>query len=257
MRSAKQRGMRVHAWRGIGAGYNKFVSESFLDEVAPARGVDPLAFRLELTKDHPRAQAVIKAVAEMSNFKQEADGPRPRHRLLRLSRHADGGRRRGVGRQGDRQDQGPQLLDRGRSGPRRSSRRTSQAQIESAIVYGLSGALSEELSMKGGAIQQSNFNDYHVLRMSDMPELHIKIIATDNPPTGMGEVGIPTVAPAIGNAVAQLTGKRLRHLPMSAGPGEEGAGVTPAFAQPCPPRPAGDAAGFFLRLWQGRAAGIS
>jgi isoquinoline 1-oxidoreductase subunit beta len=83
------------------------------------------------------------------------------------------------------------------------------------IVYGLSGALSEELSMKGGAIQQSNFNDYHVMRMSDMPELHIKIIATNNPPTGMGEVGIPTVAPAIGNAVAQLTGKRLRHLPMS------------------------------------------
>ena len=91
----------------------------------------------------------------------------------------------------------------------------SQAQIESAIVYALSGALSEELTMKGGAIQQHNFNDYHVLRMSDMPELHIKIIATDNPPTGMGEVGIPTVAPAIGNAVAQLTGKRLRHLPMS------------------------------------------
>jgi len=92
----------------------------------------------------------------------------------------------------------------------------SQAQVESAIVYGLSAALSEELSMKGGAVQQSNFNDYHVLRMSDMPELHIKIIATNNPPTGMGEVGIPTVAPAIGNAVAQLTGKRLRHLPMSA-----------------------------------------
>ena len=91
----------------------------------------------------------------------------------------------------------------------------AQAQVESAIVYALSGALSEELTMKGGAIQQSNFNDYHVLRMSDIPELHIRIIATNNPPTGMGEVGIPTVAPAIGNAVAALTGKRLRHLPMS------------------------------------------
>ena len=91
----------------------------------------------------------------------------------------------------------------------------AQAQVESAIVYGLSGALSEELSMKDGAVQQSNFNDYHVMRMSDIPELHIKIMPTDNPPTGMGEVGIPCVAPAIGNAVAQLTGKRLRHLPMS------------------------------------------
>ena len=70
--------------------------------------------------------------------------------------------------------------------------------------------------MKDGVVQQSNFNDYHVMRMSDVPQIHMKVIVTDNPPTGMGEVGIPTVAPAIGNAVAQLTGKRLRHLPMSA-----------------------------------------
>ena len=70
----EQRGMRVHAWRGIGAGYNKFVSESFLDEVAAAKGMDPLAIRLELTKDKPRAQAVIKAVAEMSNYKKKRPG---------------------------------------------------------------------------------------------------------------------------------------------------------------------------------------
>src|SRR5215210_6836083 len=70
----EERGMRVHAWRGIGAGYNKFVSESFLDEVAQARGVDPLEYRLELTKGQPRAQAVIKAVAEMSNYKKKRPG---------------------------------------------------------------------------------------------------------------------------------------------------------------------------------------
>src|SRR5262245_64345199 len=68
------RGMRAYAWRGIGAGYNKFVSESFVDEVAAARGVDPLAFRLELTKDHPRAQAVINAVAEMADWKKKRAG---------------------------------------------------------------------------------------------------------------------------------------------------------------------------------------
>jgi isoquinoline 1-oxidoreductase beta subunit len=210
----EQRGMRVHAWRGIGAGYNKFVSESFLDEVAAARGVDPLDFRLELTKDQPRAQAVIKAVAEMSNYKKKRPG---RGLGIAFSDYHDT-LTAGVAEVSVDKATGkikvhnywiavdPGLVIQPEN---------AQAQIESAIVYGLSGALSEELSMKGGAIQQSNFNDYHVMRMSDMPELHIKIIATNNPPTGMGEVGIPTVAPAIGNAVAQLTGKRLRHLPMS------------------------------------------
>ena len=70
--------------------------------------------------------------------------------------------------------------------------------------------------MKDGAIQQSNFNDYPVLRMSDLPDIHTRIVATDNPPTGMGEIGVVAVAPAIANAMFQLTGKRLRHLPMSA-----------------------------------------
>ncbi len=211
----EQRGMRVHAWRGIGAGYNKFVSESFLDEVAAARGVDPFDYRLELTKNHPRAQAVIKTVAAMSDYKRKRPG---RGLGIAFSDYHDT-LTAGVAEVSVDKATGkikvhnywiavdPGLVIQPEN---------AQAQIESAIVYGLSGALSEELSMKGGAIQQSNFNDYHVLRMSDMPELHIKIIATNNPPTGMGEVGIPTVAPAIGNAVAQLTGKRLRHLPMSA-----------------------------------------
>ena len=170
--------------------------------------------RLELTKDHPRAQAVIKAVAEMSNYKKKRPG---RGLGIAFSDYHDT-LTAGVAEVSVDKATGkikvhnywiavdPGLVIQPEN---------AQAQIESAIVYGLSGALSEELSMKGGAIQQSNFNDYHVLRMSDMPEIHIKIIATDNPPTGMGEVGIPTVAPAIGNAVAQLTGKRLRHLPMS------------------------------------------
>jgi isoquinoline 1-oxidoreductase beta subunit len=210
----EQRGMRVHAWRGIGAGYNKFVSECFLDEVASAKGVDPLAWRLELTKDHPRAQAVIKAVAEMANWKKKRPG---RGLGIAFADYHDT-LTAGVAEVSVDKASGkikvhnywiavdPGLVIQPEN---------SHAQIESAIVYALSGALSEELSMKGGAVQQSNFNDYHVLRMSDMPQLHIKIIATDNPPTGMGEVGVPTVAPAIGNAVAQLTGKRLRHLPMS------------------------------------------
>ena len=90
-------------------------------------------------------------------------------------------------------------------------------QLEGATVYGLSVALLEELTIKGGAVQQSNFNDYPVLRMADMPEIHTRIVRSDAAPTGMGEIGVGPVAPAIANAVAQLTGKRLRELPQFMG----------------------------------------
>ncbi len=210
----EQRGMRVHAWRGIGAGYNKFVSESFLDEVAAARGIDPLEMRLELTKDHPRAQAVIKAVAEMSNYKKKRPG---RGMGIAFSDYHDT-LTAGVAEVSVDKTTGKIKVHNywiAIDGGLIIQPDNVNAQLESAVIYALSGALTEELTMKGGAVQQSNFNDYHVLRMSDVPQIHMKVIVTDNPPTGMGEVGIPTVAPAIGNAVAQLTGKRLRHLPMS------------------------------------------
>jgi isoquinoline 1-oxidoreductase subunit beta len=210
----EQRGMRVHAWRGIGAGYNKFVSESFLDEVAAARGVDPLAMRLELTKDQPRAQAVIKAVAEMSNYTKKRPG---RGMGIAFSDYHDT-LTAGVAEISIDKATGKIKVHNywiAIDGGLIIQPDNVYAQLESAVIYALSGALSEELTMKAGAVQQSNFNDYHVLRMSDVPQIHMKVLLTDNPPTGMGEVGIPTVAPAIGNAVAQLTGKRLRHLPMS------------------------------------------
>ena len=89
------------------------------------------------------------------------------------------------------------------------------AQLESGMVFGLSAALYEELAFVNGAPQATNFDSYPVLRMADMPELHTKIITSGASPTGIGEVAVPTVAPAVANAIAQLTGKRLRHLPMS------------------------------------------
>ncbi len=130
-------------------------------------------------------------------------------------------------------------------------------QLESAVVYGLSAALLEELTVKGGAIQQSNFNDYPVLRMSDLPEIHTKIVATNNPPEGMGEIGVVHVAPAIGNAHLPAHRQAASRAADVARPGEEGAGVTPALTQPCPPRSAGNAAGFFLATGKRVAAGIS
>jgi len=211
----EQRGVRVHAWRGIGAGYNKFAAESFLDEIAHATKKDPLALRLELTKEHPRANAVIREVAQMAQW----DRPRPAGRALGIafSDYHDSFSA-GVAEVS---------LDR-KTGKIRVHEywvvgdagiivqpENAHAQLESAVVYGLSSALSEELTFKDGAVQQTNFHQYQVLRMSDVPMIHTKILVTDNAPSGLGELGVPCVAPAIGNAVFKLTGKRLRQLPMS------------------------------------------
>src|SRR5262249_37599012 len=88
------------------------------------------------------------------------------------------------------------------------------AQLESAVVYGLSAALLEELTVKGGAVQQSNFNDYPVLRMSDLPDIHTKIVSTNNPPGGRGKFGCVRGAPAIASGFSHLPEKYIRALPV-------------------------------------------
>jgi len=211
----EERGMRVHAWRGIGSGYNKFAAEAFLDEVAQAAGKDPLEMRLELTKDKPRANAVIKAVAEMSDYKRK----RPGHGLgIAFSDYHDT-LSAGVAEISLDEKTGkikvhnywiavdPGLVVQPDH---------VHAQLESAVIYGLSAALIEQFVVKDGMVQATNFDSYPVMRMSEVPEIHTKIVATNNPPSGMGEIGVITVAPAIANAMFQLTGKRLRHLPMTA-----------------------------------------
>ncbi len=211
----EERGMRVHAWRGIGSGYNKFAAEAFLDEVAAAAGKDPLALRLELTKDKPRANAVLKAVAEMSDFKRKRSG----HGMgIAFSDYHDT-LSAGVAEISLDQKTGKIkvhnywiAVDPGTV----IQPDNVHAQLESAVIYGLSAALIEEFTVKDGAVQATNFDSYPVMRMSDVPEIHTKIVATDNPPSGMGEIGVITVAPAIANAMFQLTGKQLRHVPMTA-----------------------------------------
>jgi len=89
------------------------------------------------------------------------------------------------------------------------------AQIKSAMTFGLGAALVEQIAIKDGVIQATNFDSYPVLRMSDIPPMDVAVISTTDAPTGIGEAGVPAVAPAIANGVALLTGKRLRHLPMT------------------------------------------
>src|SRR6185369_2862006 len=204
------RGMRVHAWRGIGSGYNKFAAEAFVDEVAQASGKTPLALRLELTKDKPRANAVIKAVAEMSDFNKKRPG---RGMGIAFSDYHDT-LSAGVAEISLDDKTGKIkvhnywiVVDPGLV----VQPDNVVAQTESAVIYGLSAALIEEFAVKDGAVQASNFDSYPVMRMRDVPEIHVKVLATNNPPSGMGEIGVVTVAPAIANALFQITGKRIRH----------------------------------------------
>jgi isoquinoline 1-oxidoreductase beta subunit len=208
------RGMRVHAFRGIGAGHNKFAIECFLDEVAHAKKTDPLAMRLQLTQHDARANAVLREVAKMSDWKRKRNG---RGLGIAFSDYhgtlAAGVVEVSLNRQTGKIKVHHMWLavDPGLA----IQPVNILAQLEGAAVFGLSVALIEELTIKDGAPVQSNFNDYPVLRMSDMPEIHTKLIKSDAAPTGMGEIGVLPVAPAIANAIFQLTGKRLRALPMS------------------------------------------
>jgi isoquinoline 1-oxidoreductase beta subunit len=209
------RGVDVGFWRAVGAGYNGFAVESMIDEIAAASKTDPVELRLRMLQHRPRAQRVVRAAAEMAGW---ARGPN-RNALGIACTDAFGTYCAQVAEI---------ELDR-ESGQIRVRKvwcavdpgvvvqpSIVEAQIMGATLMGVSSALYERITLKGGEVQQSNFHDYPVLRMSDAPEVHVRVLATlDAPPTGVGEVGLVPVAPAIANAFANLTGgKRLCQLPL-------------------------------------------
>jgi isoquinoline 1-oxidoreductase beta subunit len=207
-------GVRTNPLRGIGVTANKFATEAFMDEVARKRGIDPVAFRLELLKNTPRAYKAVERVAQMAEWARKRDG-----RALGLA-YIDysGSQVAGIAEVS---------LDRA-SGQIKVHNfwctidcgvavqpDNVVAQTESSVVYGLGLTLSERISVKNGAVEQSNFYDYHLPRMNEVPVMHIELIQTDNHPTGAGQMATPLIAPAISNAVMQLTGVRLRHTPFT------------------------------------------
>jgi isoquinoline 1-oxidoreductase beta subunit len=207
-------GVRTSPLRGIGFTANKFVTEAFLDEIAQKRGIDPVAFRLELLKNTPRGRKVVERVAQMADWGRKRDGRGLGFAFIDYS----GTLTAGIAEVS---------LDRG-SGQIRVHNfwctldcgipvqpDNVVAQTESSIVYGLGMSLTEHISIKDGAVEQSNFYDYRVPRMNEVPIMHIEIIATDNHPTGVGQMATPLVAPAIAGAISQLTGVRLRHTPFT------------------------------------------
>jgi isoquinoline 1-oxidoreductase beta subunit len=207
-------GVRTAPLRGIGDIANKFVAESFLDEVAQKRSVDPMQFRLELLKNTPRGQKVLQRVGEMADWGRKRDNTALGCAFIvyndtLISGVAEVSVDHSTGQ--IRVQNFWCVVDCGIA----VQPDNIVAQFEGGIVYGLGLALTEEISIRDGAVQQNNFYDYRVMRMYEVPDIHVEVIPTDNHPTGVGQMPVPIVAPAVNNAVARLTGVRLRESPMT------------------------------------------
>ena len=205
-------GVRTNPLRGISFLANRFATESFIDEIARKRGVDPLAYHLELLKGTPRAIKVVERVAQMAEWGKRREGRGLGFAYLDYS----GSQVAGIAEISLNRASGEIkvhnfwcTIDCGVA----VQPDNVIAQTESSIVYGLGVTLTELITVKNGVVEQSNFYDYHVPRMKDVPPMHIEVIQTDNHPTGAGQMATPLVAPAIAGAVAELTGVRLRHTP--------------------------------------------
>ena len=208
-------GIPVGFWRSVGNSQNSFIVESFIDEVAHAAGKDPFEFRRALLEKHPRHKAVLELAAGKAGW----GTPLPE------------GRARGIAVQESFGSYVAQVAEVSLSAEGKPKVHrivcavdcgtvvnpdTVEAQMESAIVFGLSAALSGEITIKDGRVVQHNFNDYPVLRMNEMPVVEVHIVKSTEPPGGVGEPGTPPAAPAVCNAIFALTGKRVRRLPIRA-----------------------------------------
>lgn len=207
-------GMRVSSMRGTGNPPNAFVTESFVDEIALAQKRDPLEFRRSLVVKAPRAKAVLDFLAEASQWTRKRSNGRG---LGLCFRNEDGTLVGMVAEvEADRKTGKIKVhnvwaaIDAGLA----IQPDNIAAQIEGAITFTLGAALFERVSMKNGAVEQNNFYDYTVPRMSDLPMIEVKVLSTANPPTGIGEMG-GNITGAVANAVAAAIGARVRHMPLT------------------------------------------
>ena len=208
--------MRTSSLRGLGAWANVFAIESFIDELAEIAGEDPVSYRLSLLSD-PRARRVVETAARMSGWFEQRKlprRPRARLRLRPLQEHRLVRRRGGRGR-GRRGDPPQADLVRGRCRPGdRAGRRANQ--IEGGIIQGASFVMREQVRFEDGRVATATWDDYPILRFTDIPEIEIELIDNPNEPTlGLGEASVGPTGAAIGNALARALGKRIRDLPLT------------------------------------------
>ena len=202
----------VGYWRSVGHSYNGYFTEGFIDELARAAGQDPVAFRLSLLAAHPRHRAVLELAARQAGWGSPLPAGRARGVALHESFGSICAQVAEVSLQGDR----PRVhrvvcaLDCGVAVHPEGVR----AQMEGAVAFALSAVLRGQITVRDGAVEQGNFPAYDVLRLHEMPDVQTHIVASARPPGGVGEVGVPPLAPAVVNALAALTGRRIRRLPI-------------------------------------------
>ena len=198
-------------WRSVGHSHNGFFMESVMDELAHEAKADPLQFRIDhLPEDSPRRR-LLDMIQEAGEW-----GNAPAGQFQGIAVHESFHTK--VAQVATVSVENGQIkvhrvfcaVDCGLA----VNPDVVQAQIEGGIVFGLTAALKGEITLEDGRVQQSNFHDYPMMRMNEIPEVEVQVLASSEPPTGVGEPGLPPIAPAVANAVFAATGQRLRELPL-------------------------------------------
>jgi isoquinoline 1-oxidoreductase beta subunit len=208
-------GFRVGYWRAVSHNMNSFANESFMDELAKAAGQDPYEYRMKLLAGKPRFANVLKLAAEKAGWSTQPAAGRARGIALmegydtylaevaEVSLNADGSVK--VHKVTVVADLGmmvnPDIV---------------QAQIQSSVIFGMGATLKHRITVEDGKVQQTNFHNYELVRMNEVPTIDIVLVKSSEKPGGIGEPVTAITAPAIANAVAALTGKRVRQLPITA-----------------------------------------
>ena len=201
-------------WRGVGPTHNIFVVESFIDELAAAARKDPVEYRRALLGKSPRARAVLDLATEKASWGR----PLPKGHGRGVSvQHAFGSYLAQVAEVAVSKEEGEVRVERvvcavdcGMT----VNPDTVKAQMEGGIIFGITGALFEEITIKDGRVEQNNFSDYRILRINEAPIVEVYLMKSTESPGGIGEPGTSAIAPAVTNAIFAATGKRVRKLPI-------------------------------------------
>jgi isoquinoline 1-oxidoreductase beta subunit len=200
-------------WRSVGHSHSGFAVEAFFDELAHAGGQDPFELRRKLLANQPRMKALLELVAEKAKWGSPVASGRGRGIATHFSfdSYVAQVAEVSVDKSGEvHVHKVVCAVDCGRV----INPDSVMAQMQGGIVFGLSAALKDEITFENGRVQQGNFHNYQMLRMNESPEIEVHIMPSSEPPTGVGEPGVPPVAPAVANAIFAATGKRVRRLPI-------------------------------------------